>query len=62
VIHYFWGDEPSAAPTNVVGIFPNGASITRLVGAMMLELNDEWSLNRRDMQLEVFGERVVLTS
>ena len=37
--------------TNVVGIFPNGASIVRLVGAMMLEQNDEWSLNRRYMQL-----------
>jgi len=38
--------------TNVVGIFPNDASITRLVGAMMLEQNDEWSLNRRYMKLE----------
>jgi len=38
--------------TDVVGIFPNYASITRLVGAMMLEQNDEWSLNRRCMQLE----------
>jgi putative transposase len=38
--------------TNVVGIFPNDASITRRVGAMMLEQNDEWSLNRRYMQLE----------
>jgi putative transposase len=38
--------------TRVVGIFPNDASITRLVGAMMLEQNDEWSLNRRYMQLE----------
>ena len=38
--------------TNVVGIFPDDASITRLVGAMMLEQNDEWSLNRRYMQLE----------
>jgi putative transposase len=37
--------------TNVVGIFPNDASIVRLVGAMMLEQNDEWSLNRRYMQL-----------
>ena len=31
---------------------PNDASITRLVGAMMLEQNDERSLNRRYMQLE----------
>jgi putative transposase len=38
--------------TNVVGIFPNDKSIVRLVGAMMLEQNDEWSLNRRYMQLE----------
>jgi putative transposase len=38
--------------TRVVGTFPNDASITRLVGAMMLEQNDEWSLNRRYMRLE----------
>ncbi len=38
--------------TNVIGIFPNDAAIVRLVGAMMLEQNDEWSLQRRYMQLE----------
>jgi putative transposase len=38
--------------TRVVGIFPNDAAIVRLVGAMMFEQNDEWSLNRRCMLLE----------
>jgi transposase-like protein len=37
---------------NVVGIFPNEAAIRRLIGALMLEQNDEWAVTRRYMTLE----------
>jgi putative transposase len=37
---------------NVVGIFPTEASITRLVGAILMEQNDEWQLQHRYMTLE----------
>jgi transposase-like protein len=41
---------------DVVGIFPNEASIIRLIGAVLLENNDEWQLQHRYMQVEAMAE------
>ena len=41
---------------DVVGIFPGEASIIRLIGAVLLEANDEWQLQHRYMQTEVMAE------
>jgi transposase-like protein len=41
---------------DVVGIFPGEPSIVRLIGAVLLEANDEWQLQHRYMQVEAMAE------
>jgi putative transposase len=41
---------------DIVGIFPNEASIMCLIGAVLFEQNDEWQTPRRYMMVETFAQ------
>ena len=58
----YWAQIASTNPlervkrrADVIGIFPNDEAIIRLVGALMLETNDEWAVARRYMSLETLA-------
>lgn len=41
---------------DVVGNFPNEDAITRLIGAVLFEQNDEWQTQHRYMQVKAFAQ------
>ena len=50
-------DVETKRRTDVIGVFPNEAAIRRLVGAILLEENHEWAVQRsRYMTRETLNE------
>jgi putative transposase len=38
--------------TKVVGAFPNEESLLRLVGSILMEINEEWGIDRKYLMME----------
>ena len=41
---------------DVVGIFPNGDCILRLIGTVLFEKNDDWQSQHRQVMVEAFSQ------
>lgn len=51
-----WLNKEVKGHADAAGIFPNEASIIRLIGAVLLEANDEWQLRHRCMGAEAMAD------
>ena len=52
------GSGLARRPRTGSDIFPDEASVNRLVGAILLEQNNEWQLQHRYMTLETMAGRI----